>query len=364
MKKIFKYILWALLAGIVIYTFVFLYQKSRPAVTTFSIEEAEFGTIENRTVATGRIEPRYEILIKPQMSGIISEVYKRAGDIVRTGDIIARIQVIPDMVSLNTAESRLNRARLAFEQTSRVFERDSQLFERGIISREDFEKSQLRFDSDREELQTAQENLSLIRDGISSNRSMVTNTLVRSTIDGMILNIPVKVGNSVIQSNNFNDGTTIASIADMSDMLFVGRMDETEVGRLRIGMPMEITIGALQDVNLEATLEFVSPQGVLDGGAVMFEMKAALNVPDTLFVRAGFSANANILLQSVENVLTIPEKCLEFSNDSIFVYRLITEQPQEFERHPVQIGLSDGIRVQILEGLSENDRIRGTEIRN
>ena len=361
MKKVFKYILWALLAFLVVYTFIFLYKKSRPEVKIYVVEEAVLDTIEKRTVATGKVEPRNEILIKPQMSGIISDVYKEAGQIVKSGDIIAKIKVIPDMVSLNSAESRLNLAQLSFDQTNKNFERDKKLFNENVISKEDFEKSKLQYENSKEELKAAQENLNLVRDGVSSNKTMASNTLVRSTIDGTILDVPIKVGNSVIQSNNFNDGTTIATVADMNDMLFVGKMDETEVGRIQVGMPMDITIGALQDVKLQAILEYVSPKGVEESGAIMFEMKAAVSIPDTLFIRAGYSANANILLESVENVLSIPESCIEFSNDTAFVYKLVTEEPQEFKKEAVQIGLSDGIKIQIKEGLAENDKVRGAE---
>ncbi len=364
MKKVIKYILWALLAFLVIYTFIFLYQKSRPAVKIYTIEEAAYGDIEKRTVATGKVEPRNEILIKPQMSGIISDVYKEAGQIVKSGDIIAKIKVIPDMVSLNSAESRLTRAQLAFEQTRKNFERDRQLFNDNVISREEYEKSELQYENDKEELETANENLSLVRDGISGDKSMDSNTLVRSTIDGTILDVPVKVGNSVIQSNNFNDGTTIATVADMSDMLFVGKMDETEVGRLQVDMPMEITIGALQDVKLHAVLEYVSPKGTEESGAIMFEMKAAVTIPDTLYIRAGYSANAEILLERVENVLTVPESCIEFSNDTAYVYKLISEEPQEFVKEAVQLGLSDGIKIQVKQGLVADEKIRGAEIVN
>ncbi|MDR0371750.1 MAG: efflux RND transporter periplasmic adaptor subunit [Prevotellaceae bacterium] len=362
MKKIIKYILWALLAIVVIYTFIFLYQKSRPVQKKYAIEEAVTANVEKRTVATGKVEPRNEILIKPQMSGIISDVYKEAGDVVKTGDIIAKIQVIPDMVSLSSAESRLNRARLALDQTAKNFERDKKLYESNVISKEEFEKSQLQYDNDKEELKSAQDNLSLVRDGVSASRRTATNTLIRSTIDGTILDVPVKVGNSVIQSNNFNDGTTIAAVADMGDMLFVGKVDETEVGKIKIGMPMDISIGALQDVKLNAILEYVAPKGVEESGAIMFEMKAAVSIPDTIFIRAGYSANANILLDKTENVLTIPESCVEFSNDSAFVYKLIKEEPQEFQKEPIQIGLSDGMKIEVKSGLSEKDKIRGTEI--
>jgi HlyD family secretion protein len=213
-----------------------------------------------------------------------------------------------------------------------------------------------------EELKSAQNNLSLVRDGISSNTSAYSNTLVRSTVTGTILDIPVKVGNSVIQSNNFNDGTTIATVANMNDMLFVGKLDETEVGRVHVGMPINITIGALQDHKLPAKLEYISPKGTEENGAIMFEMKAAVNVPSDLFVRAGYSANAEILLNEAKDVLTIPESCIEFSGDTAFVYLLKKPQPQEFTKKQVKIGLSDGVNIEVKEGLKIKEKIRGAEI--
>lgn len=362
MKKFFKALLLSILAVAIIGTFYFLWKKSRPVVKTYQLEVVSTGSIEKRTVATGKVEPRNEILIKPQMSGIIAEVYKEAGDKVKVGDIIAKIKVIPDMVSLNSAESRVIRAQISFDQTKKNYERDGKLYTDKVISREEFEKTELQFKSDKEELKSAKDNLSLIRDGISNDKSQVSNTLVRSTINGTILNVPVKVGNSVIQSNNFNDGTTIATVANMGDMLFVGKLDETEVGKINVGMPMNITIGALQDHKLTATLEYVSPKGTEENGAIMFEMKAAVKVPDSIFVRAGYSANAEIVLTKTAKVITVPESCIEFSGDTAFVYVLKTKEPQAFEKKQVKIGLSDGIKIEIKSGLKVKDSIRGAEI--
>ncbi|MDR0422397.1 MAG: efflux RND transporter periplasmic adaptor subunit [Proteiniphilum sp.] len=361
MKKVLK-IAGLILSGfLVISTFVYLWQKSRPKAVTYRIETAARDNIEKRTVATGKVEPRNEILIKPQMSGIISEVYKEAGETVRAGDIIARIQVVPDMVSESSAESRVERARLAADQSRINYERDKKLFESEVISREEFEKAELQYNNDREELRAAGDNLSLIRTGITKSSAQTSNTLVRSTVSGTILDVPVKAGNSVIQSNNFNDGTTVASIADLGDMLFVGKIDETEVGKLSTGMSMEITIGAIQDLKIPASLEYVSPKGTEESGAILFEMKAALQLPPALFIRAGYSANADIILDRRDSVVTIPESSVEFRGDSAFVHLLKTEKPQEFERKYVKTGLSDGIRIEVSEGLSENDRIRGAE---
>ena len=362
MKKVLKFALLIIVAALVIWTFWFLWQKSRPVIKKYQIEEVKLGNIEKRTVATGKVDPRNEILIKPQMSGIIAAIYKEAGDQVKAGDIIAKIKVIPDMVSLNGAESRVSRAQISFDQSKKNYDRDAKLFADKVISSEEFEKTQLQYNNDKEELKTAKDNLSLTRDGISTNSATISNTLVRSTITGTILDVPVKVGNSVIQSNNFNDGTTIASVANMSDMLFVGKLDETEVGRISVGMPMNITIGALQDQKLTAKLEYVSPKGKEENGAIMFEMKAAVKVPKDVYIRAGYSANAEILLTKKESVLTIPESCIEFGGDTAFVYLLKTKEPQTFQKKQVKIGLSDGIKIEVKSGLKAKDKIRGAEI--
>jgi HlyD family secretion protein len=362
MKKFFKILLLIIAAGAVLGTMYFLWKKSQPVVKVYQIESVLRSNIEKRTVATGKVEPRNEILIKPQMSGIIAEVYKEAGDVVKAGDIIAKIKVIPDMVSLNSAESRVSRAELSYNQAKKDYERDVKLFNEKVISREEFEKSKLQFENDKEELKSAKDNLSLTRDGILTDKTQLTNTLVRSTINGTILDIPVKVGNSVIQSNNFNDGTTIATVANMGDMLFVGKLDETEVGRIKVGMPMDITIGAIEGTKLSAELEYVSPKGTEENGAIMFEMKAAVKVPKDVFVRAGYSANAEIVLNRVASVLTVPESCVEFSADTAFVYVLKTKEPQAFTKKRVEVGMSDGIKIEVKSGLSLKDKIRGAEI--
>ena len=362
MKKILKFALLIIGAVLVIWTFWFLWQKSRPVVKKYTVENVVIGSIDKKSVATGKVDPRNEILIKPQMSGIITAVYKEAGDIVKAGDVIAKIKVIPDMVSLNGAESRVSRAQISYDQSKKNYDRDGKLFNEKVISREEYEKTQLQFNNDKEELRTAKDNLSLTRDGISTNSAAISNTLVRSTVNGTILDVPIKVGNSVIQSNNFNDGTTIATVANMSDMLFVGKLDETEVGRIKVGMPMDITIGALQDQKLKAKLEYISPKGKEENGAITFEMKAAVKVPKDVFVRAGYSANAEIVFSKSENVLTIPESCIEFGGDTAYVYVLKTKVPQAFTKKQIKIGLSDGVKIEVKSGLTLKDKIRGAEI--
>ncbi|MDH6343239.1 HlyD family secretion protein [Parabacteroides sp. PFB2-12] len=363
MKKIGKIILFVLIGAAVIGTFYFLWQKSRPVITEYELVSPVEGSVETKTVATGKVEPRDEVLIKPQMSGIISELLKEAGQMIKEGEIIARIKVIPEMVQLNSAESRVRVAEINQQQVTSTFNRDKELFNQGVIAREDYELSEANYKKAKEEVENAQDALEIIREGISRRSTASSTTQVRSTITGMLLDIPVKVGNSVIQSNTFNDGTTIASVADMNNMIFRGKVDETEVGRIHEGMPLKLTVGAMESRQFDATLEYVSPKGVEENGAVMFEIKAAVNIPEDAFIRAGYSANAEIVLKQVDNVLTIPESTVEFSGDSAFVQLVKQEKPEQlFERHAVKVGLSDGIKIEVVEGLSQNDKIRGAVI--
>ncbi len=366
MRKYVKIFLLLLFAVMFIGTFVFLWRKSRPEITMYEIIAPRIGTIEKKTVATGKVEPRDEVLIKPQISGIVSDVYKEAGQMVKAGDVIALVKVIPEMGTLNAAESRVNVARINLDQTERDFERAQSLFRSGVISKEEFEKSQLENNQAKEEFQNAQDNLEIVRDGISRRSAQYSNTQIRSTIDGMILDVPVKVGNSVIQSNNFNDGTTIASIANMNDMIFKGKIDETEVGLLHEGMPIKLTVGALRNSCFDAVLEYISPKSTEENGTVLFEIRAAVTIPDTVFVRAGYSANAEIILDRRDSVLTIPESAVEFVGDSTFVQCVqdSLSKPQVFLRKPIKTGLSDGISIEVLSGIKGGESIRGNKILN
>lgn len=362
-KKIKRIVLLSLVGLAVVGTFVFLWKKAQPEVTEYEIVTPERGTVETKTVATGNVEPRYEILIKPQISGIISEVLKEAGQRVTEGEIIAKVKVIPEMGQLNSAESRVNVARISLDQVESTHRRDEQLFKQGILTAEEFDVSKANYRKAKEELANAQSSLEIVRDGISRNTRSSSTTQIRSTITGMILNVPIKVGNSVIQSNSFNDGTTIASVANMNDMIFRGNVDETEIGKIREGMPIKLTVGALGSRTFDAVLEYVSPKGEEKNGAIQFEIKAAVSLPDTSFVRAGYSANAEIVLERAENVLTIPESTVEFHGDTAFVQVVKQEKPKQiFEKRQIKTGLSDGIKIEVKEGLTEKDKIRGAAI--
>ena len=362
MKKFLKITLLVLLAAGIIGTFVFLWMKSRPKVVVYETVTAEVADLQKTTVATGKVEPRDEILIKPQISGIIDEVYKKAGQSIRKGEVIAKVKVIPELGQVNSAESRVRLAEINEKQAQTDFDRIEKLFKDKLISREDFEKSEVALKQSHVEVQTAKDALEIIKEGITKNSASLSSTLIRSTIDGLILDVPVKAGNSVIMSNTFNDGTTIATVANMNDLIFKGKIDETEVGRIHEGMPVKLTIGALQNLTFDATLEYISPKGVEENGANQFEIKAAVSVPDSVQIRSGYSANAEIVLQRAQQALAVPESVIEFSGDSTFVYIMTDSIPeQKFQRKSVIAGMSDGIKIEIKSGVTAKDKIRGAE---
>ncbi len=355
-KKILR---WTLLGGfavLFIYTLYFLYEKNAEPDVVFETIETEIATVINETVATGAVIPRREIEIKPQVSGIIQSIEVEAGDMVKKGQTIARVTVIPDMINLNNAENRVKRAELEYKNAKNDFDRYSMLFKNDVIAQEEYQDYELAFANAGQELEAAKDNLHIIKEGISLKSGSLSNTIIRSTIDGMILDVPVEVGNSVIEANNFNEGTTIANVANLSDMIFEGKVDESEVGKIKPGMSINLSIGALEGHSIKAILEFISPKGIEENGAVQFEIRAAIETDTSVFIRAGYSANANIVLEQKDSVLTIKESVLQFENDSVFVELETGEQL--FEKIPVELGLSDGIKVQILEGLALGDKVK------
>ena len=364
MKKYSKLIIAAIIALIFIGTFVFLWQKSQPKEIVYSEFTPEQRDLQKTTIITGKIEPRNEVNVKPQISGIITELYKEPGQLVQQGEVIAKVKVIPDMGQLSSAESRVRLADINLRQAQVDFNREENLHKQKLVSDDEFDKIKQNLKQAKEEKTAAVDALQVVRDGVSQSNARASSTLIRSTISGIILDIPVKVGNSVILSNTFNDGTTIASVANMNDLIFRGNIDETEVGQLVIGVPMKITIGALQDLKFDASLEYISPKATESNGANQFEIKAAVAVPsDGGKIRSGYSANAEIVLARAEKVLSIPESAIEFSGDSTFVYVVKGEgKKKQYSRTYVETGLSDGVNIEIKKGLTAKDKVRGPQV--
>lgn len=363
MKKYSKLIVAAIIALIFIGTFVFLWQKSQPKEVVYNEFTPKLDSIQKTTIITGKIEPRNEVNVKPQISGIISELYKEPGDRVNAGDVIAKVKVIPDMGQLSSAEMRVRLAEINLKQAQTDFQREENLYNQKLVSADEYDKSKQALEQAKHERIAAVDALQVVRDGVSKSNASASSTLIRSTISGVILDIPVKVGNSVILSNTFNDGTTIATVANMNDLIFRGNIDETEVGQLVDGMNMKITIGALQDLNFDAALEYISPKAVESNGANQFEIKAAVKLSEGSKIRAGYSANAEIILASASKVLSIPESAIEFSGDTTFVYVVKGEgKNKTYERKQVETGLSDGVNIEIKKGITDKDKVRGPEI--
>lgn len=360
MNKFFNYALWACVALLFFGTFVYLYRKSRPEKEHFEAVTPAMMDISRKTIVTGKIVPRNEISIKPQIGGIITTLCKEAGQMVQAGEVIAKVSVIPDMSSLSSAQSRVRLAGINLEQSNVDYNRMKALHDKELVSAEEYDRALQAFNQAKAEYDAAEDALEVIKTGVSKSNASSSSTLIRSTVTGLILDIPVKVGNSVIPSNTFNDGTTIATVANMKDLIFDGNVDETEVGTLEVGTPVSITIGALQGLKLDATLEYVSPKAVESNGANQFEIKAAIVVPEGKNIRSGYSANAEIVLERALNVLAIPEKTITFSGDSTFVY--VTQKDSSYTRRAITTGLSDGVNIEVKEGISLNETLRGNKI--
>ncbi len=358
MKKIFRTLLYIIIGVVFIGTIVFLYQKSQPKEKIYEIEQPFYSDIENKTVATGTIIPRKEVEIKPRVSGIVTKIYVQPGMVLKEGDLIAKVTVVPDMVSLNNAEARLEQAVISKNDAKRKYDRQKSLFDKGVVPVADLEQAEIALKNAESELEAAKNNLNLIKEGVSSKKGALTNTLIKSTIAGMVLDIPVEEGNSVIESNTFNDGTTIAVVANMNKMIFEGKIDESEVGKIKEGMPLKLTVGALEDVTFDAKLEYIAPKGEEEEGAVKFKIKAAVDLKKDYFIRSGYSATADIVLEHRDSVMSIKESLIKFEEEGDSVYVEVETQPQQFEKRYIEVGISDGINIEVLDGLSKDDRIK------
>ncbi len=360
-KKIVKIVLGIALLGVFVWTFYFLYKKSEQAPVVYQTISAFDTTIIKKTVATGSVIPRREVNMKAQVSGIVEKMYVVAGQEIKQGDIIAKVKIIPNMVSLANAENRLNQAKISLENAQTEYERNAALLKQQVIAQAEILPFELRLKSSKEEVDAAENNLQLIKEGVTKSAGSATNTLIRSTISGMVLDVPIKEGSSVIESNTFNEGTTIASVANMGEMIFEGKVDESEVGKIKSGMELVLTIGAIDAESFKANLEYIAPKGVTENGAIQFLIRAAINKSNGgSFLRAGYSANADIILDKKDKVLAVPETVLQFEKEKTFVE--VQTTPDKFEKRFLKTGISDGVNIQVLEGIDKKDKIKVPEM--
>lgn len=336
----------------------YLYSKNQEDPVVYNTEKPSKQSIVNKTVATGSILPMEEVLIKPNISGVIEEIYVEAGDLVQANDLIAKIKVIPNLSSLNQARNAIDQAKITLNDEKRKYDRQKSLYEKGVISKQDLEQFEVTFQQAEQAYEAARQNYDIVKTGSTKGLGSSANTLIRSTVPGMILELPVEVGNQVIQSNNFNEGTTIAALADVNRMIFEGKVDESEVGKIKEGYPLEITVGAIENATFDAVLDYIAPKGKLENGAIQFEIKGTLEKQDSTFIRAGLSANASIILARADSVLSIKEALVQFDEESKSPFVEVKTGEKEFERREITLGISDGIHVEVKEGLDENDEIK------
>lgn len=358
MKKIVTITVLVLIAVSFAGALYYLYQKNQEDPVVYTTEQASAQTIVKKTVATGNIVPKEEVLIKPNISGIIDEIYIEAGNFVKAGDLIAKIRVIPNVSSLQSSKDAVATARINLENEEKVFNRQLALFEKGVISANDFDNAEVSYKRAQQNLRSAQQNFEIVQTGTTSGIGSAANTLIRSTVEGMVLDVPVKAGNQVIESNNFNDGTTLATLADVNEMIFEGKVDESEVGKIRENLPLEVTVGAIQNKTFNAILDYIAPKGVDENGAIQFEIKGTLDKADTTFIRAGLSANASIILAKAEGVLAVKEALIQFDPKTQQPFVEVENGSQKFVRKDLELGISDGIYVEVKNGITKDDKIK------
>ncbi|MCE9575165.1 MAG: efflux RND transporter periplasmic adaptor subunit [Deltaproteobacteria bacterium] len=356
MKRLTTLILLVIVGGAIALAMWFLYSNSKSQPVVFEVEQPAVTDIVKKTVATGSIVPRQEVEVKPKISGVLSELTVVPGQTVKRGDPIGKVQIIPDAVTLNRAESEARSAQIAFDNAKREYDREMALLKQGVIAEAEVAQYRTTFELRRQDLSSANANLQLQREGQIRGQSKTSNIVVTATVDGMIIDVPVKVGYSVIQANNFNPGTTVATIADMGDMIFQGNVDESEVGKVKEGLKLAIKIGAIEDVTFDGTLEYIAPKGKEIDGAIQFEIKAAMVKQPGVFVRAGYSANADIVLDQKKQVLAVREAVVQYDNGKAFVE--VETQPQQFAKKDIQLGLSDGVHIEVKGGVTATDKIK------
>ena len=357
MNKYLKYGLIAVLVLGAMWAAAYFIKTNSKSAITYETMTPFISNIERKTVATGKVIPEEEVEIKPQISGIIDKIYMEEGDEVNAGDLIAVIRVVPNEQALNQAQGRVRNAEIALNTVKLEFDRNKALHDKGVISDQEFNNQQRQYEQAVQELENARADYRIIRLG-SAGGSSSANTNIRATVSGTILEIPVEEGDQVIQSNNFNDGTTIASIADLGKMIFEGQVDEREVGKLKIGMPLEISLGAIEDQKFDATLRFIAPKGVEEAGAVQFKIEGDVKVNDSVMVRAGYSANASLTLEKKDSIMVIPEALLQFDRETDKPYVEVATGEQQFERRDIEIGISDGVNVEIVSGLTKDEKVK------
>ena len=355
--KILKYLTITFIICGILFAAAYFIKTNSKSITIYKTESPFISSIEEKTVVTGKVIPEDEIEIKPQISGIIQDLYVEEGDEVKQGDLLAKVKVVPNEGSLNSAKGRVASLKIISDNAKIEYNRTKNLFEKDIISKQDFQNASLSYNRSNQDLANAKSDLQVIRLG-SAGGSSTANTNIRATVAGTVLEIPVKEGDQVVESNTFNAGTTIATIADLNKMIFEGKIDESEVEKLKVGMALIVNLGAIQNKDFDAKLKFIAPKGNEEQGAVKFKIEGDVYLDNSVSVRAGYSANATLVLARKDSVMVMAEALLQFDKTTEKTYVEVEKEDQTFERVDLEVGISDGINVEVISGLSMDDKIK------
>ncbi len=321
-------------------------------------ESAYITTIEEKRFVPGNLYPLTEIDIKSQISGTLEKIYVKIGDKVKVGDNIAQVKLIPDPSNLERAKSNLIAAKINYENNEKIFKRNEDLFKKSIIPPIQFDEYKRTLDVSKEQYLSAQNQLTLIMEGTVRNADI--SNIIKATSTGTIIDLPLKIGSSVIERNNFNAGTTIATIADIDTFIFRGKVNESDMKYLNMGMNLTLYLNAYKDLKKEAKLNKISAKGMEEYGIMKYYIEAQFSLAnDSLKIRSGYSANAEMILQRRENVLAVKEKHIQFENDSAYLNIVISDGKEE--KRFVTTGLSDGINIEILKGLLKDEKYKTNE---
>ncbi|PZD78749.1 efflux RND transporter periplasmic adaptor subunit [Mesonia sp. K7] len=358
MKRVITIVILSIIGILFIGSLYYLYKKNQEDPIVYTTEKPSMQTIVKETVATGSIVPKEEILIKPNISGIIDKIYIKAGDTIKVNDLIAQLKVVPNVSNLASSKNQITSARIALDNQKKNYDRQKALFDKGVISANEFDQVEVAYQQAKQTYNAALQTYDIVKTGTTSGIGASANTQIRATISGMVLEVPVKEGNQVIEANNFNEGTTIATLANVDKMIFEGKVDESEVGKIKEGLPLEITVGAIENKKFDAVLDYIAPKGLDENGAIQFEIEGTLKNDESTFIRSGLSANASIILDKAENVLAIKEALVQFDPKTKEPFVEVKTGDQQFEKKNVKLGVSDGIFVQVIEGISKDDEIK------
>lgn len=374
LKKALYLLLGIIVAAAFLSVIAYLVKSNSQENEAFLTRTPIVQNMEDKVMATGKIVPREEIEIKPNMSGIVEKILVKEGDKVTAGQLIASIRIVPQVADVNGAMQQVNAANIGVSNAKtnlanqqQQFAMQQKLYTQGVISKQEFLTAQQQFytaqqnvKNANQQLITAQKGLQIARTGVTPELQSMATTQIRAKANGTVLEVPVKVGSQVIEANSFNPGTTIASIADLNSLIFEGEIDEAQAGKLKEGMPMNIVIGALQNKTFPGKVTMIAPKGTDENGTIKFPIEGDVLNPTNEYIRAGFSANGEIVLSSEKNALLVDESLIQYEKvkgkDQPFVE--VKQANGSFKKVNVVLGASDGINVQIKSGISKNAEIK------